>query len=594
MRSSMGTSGSSVSSSGGSSMGPARGEVSLSDWFGLFRRQWLVIALSVVLGVAAAVAFLSVVPRSYTARAVVTVHPITTTPFDGAPIGQQINTTTEISVLQSTSVAELAAAALGGAAAPSDLLEGLSVTTPSDSQALQIEFTAGNAAAAARGANVFADQYLVYREQAARAQAAAQVTSLEQRAAGLQDQLADTEARLAETEEGSLQNAEAATERQLLLDEIGGLRQQAGQLSTLAINPGQVVDEARPPPAPSWPRPAIVGAAGALLGLLGGLVLAYRSDSKDARLRGPDELARESGAPTLASIAVPAKAREYAHTLATTHRPHGQEAGAYRLLAAKVASTAVGGGSRSVLLAGPGARHSTHWPATNLAVALARHGHRVLLVLGPGLPFPPGAGHPPGAGGRGPIPAGEAFQHARPVGDVPRLGVIGIDEVQPDNRRLPWPTLLRRPAPAARGDQAGRTDQAGQAGRADHADHADEGPDFVLVEASDAPELAEVLALAQHADAVVLVAEQGKTDRGDVAGWATALRQVDANLVGAVLLARRRGRAGREQASATATRAAGHPLPSQPPTKGESEHRDQSFQPKSRPSQENSSVLRGR
>jgi Mrp family chromosome partitioning ATPase len=255
------------------------------------------------------------------------------------------------------------------------------------------------------------------------------------------------------------------------------------------------------------------------------------------------------------------------------------------LLAAKVASTAVGGGSRSVLVAGPGAGHSTHWPATNLAVALARHGHRVLLVLGPGLPFPPGSGHPPGAGGRGPIPAAEAFRHARPVGDVPRLGVIGIDEVEPDNSRLPWSTLLRRPAPAARGDQADR---------ADHADHDDHGPDFVLVEASDGPELAEILALAQHADALVLVAEQGRTDRGDVAGWATALRQVDANLVGGVLLVRRRGRGGREPASATATRPAGHPLPSQPPTHGESEHRDQSFQPKSRPSQENSSALRGR
>jgi len=49
------------------------------------------------------------VRRDYQSTAIVTINPITTSPFDSTPIGQQVNTTTERSVVLSRRVASLAA-----------------------------------------------------------------------------------------------------------------------------------------------------------------------------------------------------------------------------------------------------------------------------------------------------------------------------------------------------------------------------------------------------------------------------------------------------------------------------------------------------
>ena len=144
------------------------GTVTVSQLIAVLTRRWRVITAATIAGALAAVALLTVTPASYSADAVVRVSALADNPVSSTS-NRDVSTATESRIVTSTSVAERAGNALKWSGSIASLVKHVSVSSPLDSQVLNISFTAGTAAEAAAGANAFADGYLAYREEIAKA-----------------------------------------------------------------------------------------------------------------------------------------------------------------------------------------------------------------------------------------------------------------------------------------------------------------------------------------------------------------------------------------------------------------------------------------
>lgn len=246
--------------------------VRLSDVVVRLRRRIVVVVVTTVLagGLGAAVGLNW--PATYSATAVVTVSPITTTPFSSTPINQQINITTERAVVLSSEVAALAAEA-GAPLPPEEIPGALSIDSPLNSQVLEITATYSDAAGAAETANDVADAYLDFRAQGAQGVADKIVVSLTQRIDDLREQLSD------DPEEALLPSQVA------LQQQITDLRLEQSALQGISLNPGRVVTTATAPDSPSGPGPLLFVAPALVLGLLLGIALALLRDATDPKVR---------------------------------------------------------------------------------------------------------------------------------------------------------------------------------------------------------------------------------------------------------------------------------------------------------------------
>lgn len=255
-----------------------REPVRLGDVIRRIAARRLVLLGTVVAVVGLATSAGLVIPKSYTATAVVTVSPITTTPFSSTPLTQQINIETERNVMSSTSVAAGAVRLLQDGSTPASLLSSISVSSPPDSLVLRVSFVGRSPKRTAAVANAFADAYLEYRAQGA----------------------ADVADRIIKSIEGSITEITSGNENKGLSEaaaqaQILALRQQQQQLSGVSLNTGRVIGPAVIPTGPSSPGPKVFVAGGLALGLLGGLVLALLAEQFDPRVRRADRLARATG-----------------------------------------------------------------------------------------------------------------------------------------------------------------------------------------------------------------------------------------------------------------------------------------------------------
>jgi capsular polysaccharide biosynthesis protein len=252
-------------------------EVSLAEVARRAVSRWPTFLVTVMVFALGAALLVTQWPTKYTATAVVTVSPINVLPLESAPV----NIDTERAVVTSTGVAHQVAETLKTGETTADLLSDVSVTTPENSQVLRISFTAANPSAAARGANTFADAYLDSRVNRAH-------------------EIADETIHNIETRIGQiLSNQASGEQRAALQQQVLALREQQNSLATIALDPGRVVGQAQPPSQPSSINPAILGAAGVLLGALIGLVLALLRDRVDPRVRSPHRLAAAVGRPVM-------------------------------------------------------------------------------------------------------------------------------------------------------------------------------------------------------------------------------------------------------------------------------------------------------
>ena len=167
--------------------------------------------------------------------------------------------------------------------------------------------------------------------------------------------------------------------------QVANLRQSYAalvQLSGSSANALTVVDPATPPREPSSPRVLLSTLLAALVGLLIALGIAYTLEYLDDTVKSSEDVEAATGLATLGTVIKMkgAGGRSEIYRLATLLYPRGPAAEAYRTLRTNLEFAAVDEPVRTLLVTSsiPGEGKTT--TASNLAVAYAQAGRRVILL----------------------------------------------------------------------------------------------------------------------------------------------------------------------------------------------------------------------
>ncbi|ADB31793.1 lipopolysaccharide biosynthesis protein [Kribbella flavida DSM 17836] len=342
-------------------------------WSGLARRL-PVIALLLAVGTGLGFLGARQQPATYTATATVLVEPADGNPYAPGTRGQNLaNLGTEAQLVSSDAVAQIAKSSLRSSASVAALVEQLAVTTPPNSQVLEVAYTDITPAAARNGANAFANAYLIARERRAAQSVQAQINNLTKARTANQSALQRNLAALAKTSAGSPARVLAEQRVTTATAEASKLEAQISDLRLFQGDPGQVLSPAALPTGtaglPSW----ILPVAGAAIGLLLGLVLAIVRSLNDRTLRTVDDV-KAVGYPVLSTVE--STSGERAEALlsdAAADLPDGA-----RLLRSMLGVASPDGGAVLLVPAGAAGPHTTTPLA--LAAALARADQTVTLV----------------------------------------------------------------------------------------------------------------------------------------------------------------------------------------------------------------------
>lgn len=452
----------------------------LADYGTIVRRSWWLIVGTVLAAVAAGLGYTAVAEQVYQSTASVLVMPTAAdTPVAGARTSGQVNLDTEAQLVKSTEVAEAAAEALG-AASVAELEEQVSVSVPPNTSVLEISFRAASPEAAREGTVAFSEAYLAHRRDAA-------TSSIESAIAALEPSLDDGGA--------------AAREAEAQIEELEAERE--------AVVPGRVINQPTAPESPISPNPMFNLAAAVGAGLPLGLALAWARHRLARRVQYPGDLVERCELDVLGSV--PKAVKFQRREVFGAYSPGGRVFAQMR----NVVASQLTGGQRVVVVAGIAPGPAASVVAANLATTMARAGDRITAVAANpsttvGLPELFGTEPVPGLSDvwSGRVDLSEATQ---PAPRQPSLSVVG-------------------PGAAARA--AGPTSEAALETFTELA----ESGRFVVVDAPPLSCSADAQLLAGHADAVILAVQSGRDTVAETSAAAEAIRQVDAALLGAVLL----------------------------------------------------------
>jgi tyrosine-protein kinase len=327
---------------------------------GLRRRLPLIIACVLVVS-AAATAYSLLQDKKYTAKAVLLFrNPGFDQSFSGgATFAPTQDATREAAtnerLVSLAVVADRAARELGGGATGASLASKVEIASEGPSDLVAISVTDLKPRQAARTANAFARQYVLFRRDADR------------------DKVNQARV-LSERQLQGMTPTELKSERGRLL------RQRLDQLETLAslqTGNAELVQPATAPTSPSSPKPLRSGVLAGVFGLLLGLALALLLERLDTRIRDSDDVEELLRRPVLGAIP---RSRALSRNRLEAESLSGPDAEAFRMLRASLRYFNVDDEIHSVLItsAEPGDGKST--VALHLAFAAADAGTRTLLI----------------------------------------------------------------------------------------------------------------------------------------------------------------------------------------------------------------------
>jgi capsular exopolysaccharide synthesis family protein len=513
------------------------GSVELRDYLTVFKRQLALILAIMVLGAAAAAAYSFRRTPVYDSTASVLVRAITTNAFDpGQRVDQQLNMFNQRQLAQSQPVAAVAAKSLETTATPAQLLEHVRVDVPANSQILRVHYRDTVPLTAQRGADAFAKAYLAFREADARTQASTSQKSIQKDVARLQKDASAAEKAISDPNADS--NARQAAQARLtsINNRLQPLLAQLNGFLSLDFTPGTVIAAADLPGSPASPNHRLDVGIGLLVGLFLGVVLAFVRDRTDDRLRGREDLAERLDRPVLATIPPLSKrvrqegklrwSRRHRNSLVTLEQPNSPAAESYRTLRTRMARLAAQLDINSVMVVSAGVGEGKSTTAANLAVVLAETGKDVLLVS---------------ADLRRP-----RVHHFFSLPNKTGLSNLLTDGTPPDKRKAPvadgkqmaselWSVapnlwvILSGPLPAH--PSALMDSDAMRQFLKEQRDLFD----FIILDCPPALVVADAMALAPLADAVLVVADAKESDRNLVSRLKEEVEQVGGRIVGAVL-----------------------------------------------------------
>jgi capsular polysaccharide biosynthesis protein len=493
-------------------------DLQLIDYTGVLRRRWWVILACAIIGLLAGAGYLKAAHKVYTATAsvYVTSNSGTTNQVANGRTTGAVNLDTQAQVVQSSAVAQAAAKLMHATDTIPRLLGRVSVAVPANSQVLAISCQASTPVKAASCAQSFAQAYLSYSSATTAASVNSQISALQSRISALQSSSAKLTIEAASLPVNSSQRAAAQEQLSSDRSQLGSLNNQVAQLTAALANPsgGSIISNAIPPQRASSPKPLLILPSGLLAGLLAGLVLAFVSDRRQRRIRGPQDVAK-ADVPVLMSLSAKGPAPE--RVIAAPRSALGREFSEL----AHVLVGAMGPGRHVILVSGITFGQGAGLVAANLAFALSRNQPDVTLVCADlersvipdivGLPSAPGLTD---------VLSGDEF--------VTKAG----------RRPAAAPRLLVVPP----GSGAGLTaDDIHQAALEELLDELRAESRWVVVEGPAVTTRPDINTLAHVTDATVLVAEVPRTRSDQLLDGVQHLRKMGAAVLGVALLPPPRG-----------------------------------------------------
>ena len=389
----------------------------------VLRERWLVIALCALVAAGAASAYVEHKQNVYTATASLQ---FTTNSLPdqvaGVGGGQALDPegekATNVQLVTATPVAEKVIKELGLKESPSELLNQVTASDPQNDYVVDLAATDGDPHTAARIANAFARQYVVYSQQQNQEQLIKGQQLIEQRAA-----------QLPPTDTVDRANLAALSQKLLLLQAV-------------ATANARVANIAETPGSPSSPKRKATILVALIFGLLAGIALAFLLNMLNNRVSAWEEFAALYGLPELAAI--PQLPRD-----ARTSREREIELEPFRILKNSLSLLAPGHDVKTVLVTSAVSGEGKSTVALGLARAAALSGSEVVLVEAdlrrPGLalrmPIDPAAGGLATVLFDGVDPA-ELLQ--TPFSETPRLRVLPAGPVPADAMDMLRPHDLTR------------------------------------------------------------------------------------------------------------------------------------------------------
>lgn len=301
-----------------------------------------------------------------------------------------------------------------------------------------------------------------------------------------------------------------------------------------------VLDDARPPLLPAGPHRVRILGIGAMFGILGGVLLAFAAENMNDTISSAEDVRRWAGLPAIAlvpRISIPGRSGRYlpqgkvrgafasksiAANQASGSRflidnPHSPEAEAIRNLetAIRIPGPTKEDAIKSVLITSalPGEGKTT--VATNLALALARHGTTCLIDADLRRPsITPSFGLSQCAGLQDLLVSPEhAFPRIlKPQPDVPNLTVVGIGSRMPNGLETLTSARMANLLKTLR-----------------------EKFDYVVIDSPPVIPFSEGRWLSTNADASILVARCDSTTRGAITWSLEILEELKGRVLGVVL-----------------------------------------------------------
>lgn len=230
---------------------------------------------------------------THEARATIMVNPLDGNPFSTTGRGDDlINLVTEAQLVRSNAVAERVLSELDLDLTPAELLRGLDVSVPANSQIIELTYVSTDSEASARDrAQAFADQFLAFRQARAETLVDSQIAKLDEQIKEARAQQTRLSRELNALPEGSTDASVARSQLDSITSQLNQLRTRSSELRSSSLDPGQIVTPSaviRPGVLQSW---FAFSAAGALAGAALGLMIALIRARLDNRIHHVDDIA---------------------------------------------------------------------------------------------------------------------------------------------------------------------------------------------------------------------------------------------------------------------------------------------------------------
>lgn len=504
--------------------GPAPGAdegADLRTYLRVFRRRRGTIVISLLVVITSAMVATFVKTPVYQATAELLLQPRDAeTVFD--PQGNQQSSSgnaiqTELQVLRSQPVRDAVAEELG--AAPP-----VSASQIGQTDVIQVKARSTDPRLAATIANAYGEAYIQFRLSQAVDGVAAVVEQIETKVAELQTQISALDQQLSRLPASgparATQETNIRSRQSSLLQQQATFRQKLDELQVekaLTSGGAQLVTPATAPSSPVEPRPVRTAALSIAVGLIFGIGLAFLFEYLDDSIKSKEDVDRVmAGVPVLGLVPAVAGWKERDKpVVASITEPSSAAAEAYRGLRTSIQFMALDRPMRTLQITSANAGEGKTTTLSNLAIALARSGQRVIVVC---------------CDLRRPR-VHEFFWLTNKVGftsvllgEVPLSAAI---QAVPGEDRVKL--LASGPAPPNPSELLGgrRTVELLTALQNES--------DVVLIDSPPVLPVTDAAVLSSRVDATLLVATAGATTQKELHRAYEILRQVDAPLVGTVL-----------------------------------------------------------